>query len=43
MDMQISPLPVANELWATSPIHDPAKPNIATYDASSQARLEATS
>ncbi|MET4371939.1 hypothetical protein ABIA99_004644 [Bradyrhizobium sp. LB12.1] len=42
VDIQILPLPVASELWAASPVHDPAKPSIATYDASSQTRLEAT-
>lgn len=42
VDMHISPLPVASELWAASPVHDPAKPSTATYDASSQARPEAT-
>lgn len=42
VDMQISPLPVASELWAASPVHDAAKPSIATYDASPQARPEAT-
>lgn len=42
VDMQILPLPVASELWAASPVHDPAKPNMVTYDASSQARPEAT-
>ncbi|MCK1341526.1 DUF968 domain-containing protein [Bradyrhizobium sp. 38] len=42
VDMQISPLPVASELWAASPVHDPTKPSMATYDASSQARPEAS-
>ncbi|MET4218286.1 hypothetical protein ABIB00_003504 [Bradyrhizobium sp. LB14.3] len=42
VDMQISPLAVASKLWASSPVHDPAKPSMATYDASSQARPEAT-
>lgn len=42
VDMQISPLPVASGLWAASPVHEPAKPGMATYDASSQARPEAT-
>lgn len=42
VDMQISPLPVASELWAASPVHAPAKSSMATYVASSQARPEAT-
>lgn len=42
VDMQISPLPVASELWAASPVHDHAKPSMAIYDATSQGRPEVT-
>ncbi|MCK1303421.1 ERF family protein [Bradyrhizobium sp. 24] len=41
-DMQISPSPVANELWATSPVHDHANPTVATFDTTSQGRPEVT-
>ncbi|MET4450322.1 ERF family protein [Bradyrhizobium sp. RT3b] len=42
VDMQISPLPLASELWAASPVHDPANPTVATFDTTSQGRLEVT-
>ncbi|MCK1287642.1 DUF968 domain-containing protein [Bradyrhizobium sp. 44] len=42
VDMQISPLPLASELWAASPVHDHANPNVATFDALSQAGPEVT-
>lgn len=42
VDMQISPLAVASELWAASPVHDPANTNVATFDGSLQVRLEVT-
>lgn len=41
-DMQISPLPVASELWAASPVDDHANPTVATFDTKSQGRLEVT-
>ncbi|OSJ14112.1 single-stranded DNA-binding protein [Bradyrhizobium canariense] len=42
VDMQISPLPVASELWAASPVHDDANPKVAAFDASSPVRPEVT-
>ncbi|MFK4538419.1 hypothetical protein ABIA00_006602 [Bradyrhizobium ottawaense] len=37
-NLQISPLPVAQELWAASPVHDPA--NVAVGAASPAANLD---
>ncbi|MCK1406637.1 ERF family protein [Bradyrhizobium sp. 76] len=40
VDVQISPLPIASELWSASPVHDHANPTVATFDTTSQGRLE---